>query len=183
MSICQRQLKLTLAVGGYRFFSLKRRCYFHYFGLFYRDNGSSIKYAGKGRGVIPKAYSVYSSFYFSLWSVQILQTLRVKIYMNRFLNIWKFILPSFVDFPEILRCCIRLKVFITLHRNSSRLWNSLNFMQLQAMRMLALNFRFVLVFDNSKIGVQVRNKLTLCKLNIALQTIFSLLLCIAPAHD
>ena len=57
------------------------------------------------------------------------------------------------------------------------------FMQLQAMRMLALNFRFVLVFDNSKIGVQVRNKLTLCKLNIALQTIFSLLLCIAPAHD
>ena len=56
-------------------------------------------------------------------------------------------------------------------------------MQLQAMRDLALNFRFMLVFDNSRIGVQFHNKLTLCKVNIGLQTVLSLRLCIATAHD
>ena len=40
--------------------------------------------------------------------------------------------------------------------------NSVNFMQLQAMLALALNFRFALVFDNNKIEVKLRNKLTLC---------------------
>ena len=56
-------------------------------------------------------------------------------------------------------------------------------MQLQAMQALALNFKFMLVFDNSKIGMQFRNKLTLCIVNIALQTILLLRLFIAPAHD
>ena len=41
----------------------------------------------------------------------------------------------------------------------------------------------MLDFGNSRIGVQFRNKLTLCKVNIALQTILSLRLCIAPDHD
>ena len=56
-------------------------------------------------------------------------------------------------------------------------------MQRQLMRVQALNFSYVLAFDNSEIGMQFRNKLTLCKLNIALQTILSLRLCIAPVHD
>ena len=34
LSKSQCQFKLMLAVGGYRFFSFKRRYYFHYFGLF-----------------------------------------------------------------------------------------------------------------------------------------------------
>ena len=55
-------------------------------------------------------------------------------------------------------------------------------MQLQAMWALALSFRFVLVFDSSRIEVQFRNKLTLYKLNIALQATLLLHLCIAPAH-
>ena len=38
-------------------------------------------------------------------------------------------------------------------------------MQRQAMRALALNFRFVLAFDNSKIGVQVRNNLSFIRNN------------------
>ena len=60
---------------------------------------------------------------------------------------------------------------------------SLNFIQLQAMAVLAVNFGFGLDFDISGIGVQFSNKLTLCKENIALQTILSLRLCIAHAHD
>ena len=36
---CQRQFKLTIAVGGYRFLSFKRRYYSHYFGLFCCDKG------------------------------------------------------------------------------------------------------------------------------------------------
>ena len=55
-------------------------------------------------------------------------------------------------------------------------------MQLQAMRALALNFRFVLVFDNSRIGVQFCHKLTLCKVNIVLETKLLLRLCMVPAH-
>ena len=51
------------------------------------------------------------------------------------------------------------------------------------MQALALNFWFVLVFDSSRIGVQFRSKLTLCKVNIALQAILLLRLCIASAHD
>ena len=51
------------------------------------------------------------------------------------------------------------------------------------MAVLALNFRFVLDFDDSRIGVKFRKKLTLCKVNIGLQTILSLRLCIAPDHD
>ena len=119
--------------------------------------------------------------FFLLWSVHILQTLRVKEYTNRFLSILRFILPYLVDFPYLYCCHIRLQVFITLYRSNSRSSNSVNFMQLQAMRTLALNFRFVLVFDNSRIGMQFRNKLNLCKENIALRTILSLRLCIAPA--
>ena len=46
-----------------------------------------------------------------------------------------------------------------------------------------VGFKFVLDFENNRIEVQLRNKLTLCKVNIALQTILSLRLCIAPAHD
>ena len=101
--------------------------------------------------------------------MQILQTLRVKAYTNRF--------------QELYRCCISLQVFVNLYRSNSGLSESFNFIQPQAMAVLALNFRFVLNFDNSKIGVQFRNKLTLCKVNIALQTILSLRLCIAPDHD
>ena len=89
----------------------------------------------------------------------------------RFWSILRFILTSLVDLQELHCCCIRLQVFITLYRSNSRLWNSHNLMQLQVMRALALNFSFVLVFDKSKIGVQFRNKLTLRKANIALQTI------------
>ena len=64
-------------------------------------------------GVMECEYTVWLSFFcfFSLWSVQILQTLRVKIYTNRFLSILRFILPSLVSFPELHRCCIRLQVF------------------------------------------------------------------------
>ena len=47
----------------------------------------------------------------------------------------------------------------------------------------AQNFKFMLDFDNSRIGVQFRNKLTLWKVNIVLQTVLSLRLCKAPAHD
>ena len=86
-------------------------------------------------------------------------------------------------FQELYRCCIRLRVFITLYQSNSGLWKSLNFIQLQAMTVLVLNFRFGLDFDNSRIRVQFRNNLTFCKVNIALQTILSLRLCIAPAHD
>ena len=92
-------------------------------------------------------------------NMQILQTLRVKIYTNRF--------------QELYHCCIRLQVFSTLHQSNSGLWESLNIMQLQAMAVLALNFRFLLDFDNSKIGVQFGNKFSLCKVSIALQTIYS----------
>ena len=99
-------------------------------------------------------------FFFSLWSMQILQTLRVKICTNRF--------------QELYCCCIHLQLFITLHQSNFELWESLNFIQPQAMAMLALNFR---------IGVQFRNKVTLWKVNIALQTILSLRLCIAPEQD
>ena len=121
--------------------------------------------------------------FFLLWSVQTLQTLRGKIYTNIFLSVLLFILPSLVNFQKLHRCCVRLQIFITLYQNNSRLWNSLNFIQLQAMQALALNFKFVLVFDNSKIGMQFRNKLTLCIVNIVLQTILLLRLFIAPAHD
>ena len=121
--------------------------------------------------------------FFLLWSVQTLQTLRGKIYTNIFLSVLLFILPSLVNFQKLHRCCVRLQVFITLYQNNSRLWISLNFIQLQAMQALALNFKFVLVFDNSKIGMQFRNKLTLCIVNIVLQTILLLRLFIAPAHD
>ena len=51
------------------------------------------------------------------------------------------------------------------------------------MRALALNLRLVLVFDNNRIGLQFRNKLTSWKAIIALKTILSLRLCIAPAHN
>ena len=51
------------------------------------------------------------------------------------------------------------------------------------MQALALNFRFALVIDNSRIVVQFCNKFTLCKVNIALQIILLLRSRIAPAHD
>ena len=53
-------------------------------------------------------------------------------------------------------------------------------MQPQAMLVLALHLRFTLVFDNSRIGVQLRNKLIFCKVNIALLSLRS---CLAPAHN
>ena len=101
--------------------------------------------------------------------MQILQTLSVKIYTNRF--------------QELHRCYIRLQVFITLYQNNSGLRESLNFIQPEAMAVLALNFRFVLDFDSSRIGVQFCNKLTLCKVNIGLQATLSLHLCTAPEHN
>ena len=55
--------------------------------------------------------------------------------------------------------------------------------QFGVMKKSQLHFRFLLDFDNSRIGVQFGNKLTLCNVNIALQTILSLRLCTAPAHD
>ena len=122
-------------------------------------------------------------FFFSLWNMQILQILKVKINANWFLSNLRFILPSLVGFQGFQHWCLHLQVFITLHQSNSGLWQSLNFMQLQAMLVLDLNFRFVLDFDNSRIGLQFRNKFSLCKVNIALQTILSLRLCIAPAHE
>ena len=86
--------------------------------------------------------------------MQILQTLRVKAYTNRF--------------QELYRCCISLQVFVNLYRSNSGLSESFNFIQPQAMAVLALNFRFVLDFDNNRIEIQFRNKLTLCKVNIGL---------------
>ena len=53
--------------------------------------------------------------FLSLLSVQILQTLSVKIYTNRYLSNLRFILPSLVELQELHRCCIRLQVFITLY--------------------------------------------------------------------
>ena len=143
-------------------------------------------FEGRGEGSVQKRTGVYnrgdcngvwmhtqfvylSSVFFSLGSVQILQTLRVKIYTNRF--------------QELYRFWIRLRVFIAWYQSNSGLWKSFNFIKLQAIAVLASNFRFMLDFDNSRIGVQFRNKLTLCKVNIALQTILSSRLCIAPAHD
>ena len=141
-------------------------------------------YRGKSNGVwVHARFEYVSSFYFSLWNMQILQTLRVKVFTNGFLSNLRFILPSLVDFQELHRCCVPLQVFIILYWSNSRLWNSLNFMQLQVIGALALNFRFVLVFDNSRIKVQFRNKLTFCKVNMALQTILSVRLYVAPAYD
>ena len=51
---------------------------------------------------------------------------------------------------------------------------NLSIIQLQAMLSLALNFRFLLAFDNSGLGVQFYNKPILCKMNIALQTVLLL---------
>ena len=51
------------------------------------------------------------------------------------------------------------------------------------MRVLVLSFRFVFVFGNSRIGVQFRNQLTLCKVKTALQTIVSHYVSLAPALD
>ena len=107
-------------------------------------------------------FEYLSSAFFLLGNMQILKTFRVKIYTNRYQE---------------------LQVFTTLYQINSRLWESLNFIQTQTMAVLVLNFIFVLDFDNSRIGVQFSNKLTLCKLNIVLQTILSLRLCIAPDHD
>ena len=143
-------------------------------------------FEGRGEGSIQKRTGVYSRgecnglwvhtqfvylypVFFFAWKCADLQTLWVKIYTNRF--------------QKLYRCWIPLRLFISLYQSNSWLWKSLNFIQLQAMAVLALNFRFVLDFDNSRIGVQFRNKFTLCKVNIALQTILSLRLCIAPAHD
>ena len=95
-----------------------------------------------------------SVIFFSLGSMQMLQTLRVNIYTNRF--------------QELYHCYIRLQVFITLYKSSLGLWESLSFMQPQVMAVLALNSRFLLDFNSSRIGVQFRNKLTLCKVNIGL---------------
>ena len=108
-------------------------------------------------------------FFFCLEVCRFYKHLRVKIYTNKFQGLY--------------RCCIRLQVFITFYQSNSELWESFNFIQPQTMAMLALNFRFVLDFDNSRIGVQSRNKLTLCKVNIGLQTMLSLRLYIAPDHD
>ena len=101
-----------------------------------------------------RSLTIFLRFFYSLGNAQILQTLRVKIYTNRF--------------QKLDRCCIHLQVFFALYQSNSGLWKSLNFIQLQAMAVLALNFRFVLEFDNSRIGAQFHNKLTLCKINIAL---------------
>ena len=114
-------------------------------------------------------FEYLSSAFFLLGNMQILKTFRVKIYTNRY--------------QELYCYSIRLQVFTTLYQINSRLWESLNFIQTQTMAVLVLNFIFVLDFDNSRIGVQFSNKLTLCKLNIVLQTILSLRLCIAPDHD
>ena len=104
-----------------------------------------------------------------LGNIQILKTLRVKIYANRY--------------QELYCYSIRLQVFTILYQSNSGLSESLNFIQPQMIAVLVLNFIFVLDFDNSRIGVQFSNKLTLCKLNVVLQTILSLRLCIAPDHD
>ena len=107
-------------------------------------------------------FDYLSSVFLFAWKYAILQTLRVKIYTKRF--------------QELYRCCIRLQVFITLYQSNSGLQESLNFnfIQPQAMVVLALYFRFMLYFQNSRIRVQFCNKLTLCKVNIGLQTIISL---------
>ena len=82
-------------------------------------------------------------FFFCLEVCRFYKHLRVKIYTNKFQGLY--------------RCCIRLQVFITFYQSNSELWESFNFIQPQTMAMLALNFRFVLDFDNSRIGVQCCN--------------------------
>ena len=83
-------------------------------------------------------------FFFCLEVCRFYKHLRVKIYTNKFQGLY--------------RCCIRLQVFITFYQSNSELWESFNFIQPQTMAMLALNFRFVLDFDNSRIGVQCCNR-------------------------
>ena len=116
-----------------------------------------------------RSLNIFLLLFSFLGNIQILKTLRVKIYANRY--------------QELYCYSIRLQVFTILYQSNSGLSESLNFIQPQMMAALVLNFIFVLDFDNSRIGVQFSNKLTLCKLNIVLQTILSLRLCIAPDHD
>lgn len=109
-----------------------------------------------GRGVSPKTYRRVQKGD-ALWSVSTYTSLfcffRSEVCRfyntNRFLSNLKFILPYLIDFQELHRCRIRRQVFITLYRSHSSLWNSFNFMQIQGMWALALNFRFALVFNNS----------------------------------
>ena len=116
-----------------------------------------------------RSLNIFLLLFSFLGNIQILKTLRVKIYANRY--------------QELYCYSIRLQVFTILYQSNSGLSESLNFIQPQMIAVLVLNFIFVLDFDNSRIGVQFSNKLTLCKLNVVLQTILSLRLCIAPDHD
>ena len=116
-----------------------------------------------------RSLNIFLLLFSFLGNIQILKTLRVKIYANRY--------------QELYCYSIRLQVFTILYQSNSGLSESLNFIQPQMIAVLVLNFIFVLDFDNSRIGVQFSNKLTLCKLNVVLRTILSLRLCIAPDHD
>ena len=98
-------------------------------------------------------FQVYKSSFFL--SLSILKSSITSVYICKFLSLC----------IEVIRCY-------------EILW--INFMQPQAMLVLALHFRFTLVFDNSRIGVQLRNKLIFCKMNIALLPLRS---CLAPAHN
>ena len=129
-------------------------------------------YVGRGGGgrVSPKAYrciraeggGVNGAWYVCSLTIflvffhfEVTNTSSKNINEQRFRSNLRFILPFLVNFYKLHRSCIRLQVFITLYQSILRLWNSFNFMQLQAMRALTLNFRFVLVFGNSIIGVQL----------------------------
>ena len=69
---------------------------------------------GGGGGWSVSTFAVWLSFFsFLLWSVQILQIVRVNIYTNCFLSMLRVFLPSLVDFEGLHWYCIHLQVCIT----------------------------------------------------------------------
>ena len=129
------QFRLTLPVARYRLFSFKdnfQRKLSSNFGLFYCDKGLSIKHVRRYGG--GESVQKHTGAYRGRGCMQILQRVGVKVYTNRFLSILRFILLSLVNFQGLHRCCIPVQVFITLYRSNLKLWRSLNFKQLEAMK-------------------------------------------------
>ena len=96
-------------------------------------------------------------------SLNVLLLFFFALYTNRFF-LSRFMVHStfpcrFSIAPSLLYTSASFYHFVS---KQFEVMNSVNFMQLQAMLALALNFRFALVFDNNKIEVKLRNKLTLC---------------------
>ena len=107
-----------------------------------------------GGGAMEREYvnslNVLLLFFFSLY----LQTDFLSIFM-----IHSTFPCRFSRAPSLLYTSASFYHFVS---KQLEVMNSVNFMQLQAMLALALNFRFALVFDNNKIEVKLHNKLTLC---------------------